>query len=159
MIELLNIRELFHHNKSELIFRGFIGAIALGIVTFSVAAPVIQNFFGYPAGEEIYYHLSGICHQYPTRSFWIFDRPFALCARCTTGYLGLMIFAFFFKISWNYSKRLLLGFLFLFLAVLDPFIQLFFNYESNNYLRFLSGIIGGAGFFLIINIFTQKNKD
>lgn len=69
--------------------------VALGAVLVGMAAgaPLMQHLMGYPHGETLYALLDPICHQYPTRSLWVFDRPFALCARCTTGYLGLAIAA------------------------------------------------------------------
>ena len=127
-----------------------LGIIFLSISIFAVAAPMVQSIIGYPAGESIYSTLSGVCHQYPTRSFWILSRPFALCARCFSGYIGLAIGFFIISWQWKYHKRLAAGVLFLIPAVADGLIQLLTSYESANITRSITGLIGGIGVFLII---------
>jgi uncharacterized membrane protein len=133
-------------------------ATALTLVAFAIAAPVIQELFGFPRGEGLYATLGNVCHQYPTRSFWILNRPFALCARCTSGYLGVAVVA---AMIHNFSSykfhihQLFLGMFLLSLAITDPLIQLLTEYESSNLMRFLTGLLGGTGFTLILLPFKK----
>jgi len=122
----------------------------LGVVLLGLYAPLIQHFAGYPAGENVYALLSPICHQYPTRSFWIFDRPWALCARCSSAYLGLALAALFVRPKYSYLCRAVLGILLVAIAAIDPMLQLYLLYESTNAARLLTGLVGGIGAFLII---------
>ena len=133
-----------------------------GIVILSFYAPVTQHINNYPAGEEIYSLFNPICHQYPTRSFWLFNRPTALCARCVSGYLGVFLASIFIRLRIKYRYRLLIGIGLLLIAIIDPILQLNSSYESANAVRFLSGLIGGISVFLIIYPFTyfkgEKNE-
>jgi len=158
-IEKIKHRELFKKNRLEFLIRFILSATSFSLFLAAILAPLIQHIFGYPHGEAIYSHLSGICHQYPTRSFWIFNRPFALCSRCTSMYMGLFIFSTFFTIKKNYTKRLIIGFSLILFVSFDPIIQLFTSYESNNFIRLVTGIIGGVGTFLIINFSPIKYKE
>ena len=74
----------------------FIFLIFFGVVLSAVTAPIIEKIYGYPTGENIYSFFWYVCHQYPTRSFWVLQHPFALCSRCTGGYTGISLAAFIF---------------------------------------------------------------
>lgn len=120
-------------------------------------APVIQEMIGYPNGENIYSLLSNICHQYPLNSFWIFERPFAICARCFSAYSAILIMTLFFfknKIKTGFIK----GFIILAIAAIEPIIAVTSSYESNLFSRSLFGIIGGIGVFYILFFFMNDNK-
>ncbi len=130
--------------------RALIFIFYFGIFALAFYAPIIQHIKGYPAGENIYTLLSPICHQYPTRSFWIFDRPWALCARCSTAYLGIALAAVFSKSKYPYYQRAMIGIILICLAAIDPILQLFSFYESNNIIRLITGIIGGYGAFMLL---------
>lgn len=141
-----------HYSKKQLdlILRVSL-SFFFGIIFFlAVFAPIIQEVKGYPAGESIYALFRPICHQYPTRSLWIFDRPWALCTRCSFGYLGIAIASIFLKLKASYRIRALLGFLLLAVVAIDPLFQLLTLYESTNILRILTGLIGGCAVFLIL---------
>lgn len=158
--QLLNINQLVYF--SDRILRTITALFFGVIVLLAVYAPITQHFNQYPAGEEFYSFFSPICHQYPTRSFWIYNLPFALCARCTSGYLGVFLSALFIKLKWKYRYRLLTGIIVLLITIVDPILQLYQIYESNNIARFLTGIAGGISVFLIIYPFTyfkgEKNE-
>lgn len=149
------MRLLQNNRKSVLyfldrIFRTVIVLLFGSMTLLAIYAPLIQHFNHYPAGEEIYSLFRPICHQYPTRSFWIFGLPFALCARCSSGYLGVVLAAAFLKLNFKYSHRLIIGILILLVAIIDPVLQLYGYYESNNIARFVSGLSGGISVFLIL---------
>jgi uncharacterized membrane protein len=130
-----------------------------GLVLLAIYAPVIQHLAGYPAGENVYAFLSPICHQYPTRSFWIFDRPWALCARCSSAYFGLAIAAIAIRVRQSYFRRATFGLTLVAIAAVDPVLQLLGFYESTNVTRLLAGLVGGVGAFLIIYPIPLKYRE
>lgn len=141
-------------------FQGFIiFSLFSGVVLSAVFAPIIQKIYGYPAGEQIYSFFWHICHQYPTRSFWVLQYPFAICSRCTGGYIGVSLAAFIFyydiyseneKLKQIMAQRFFFGALFLLIGVLDGLCQALGFYDSGNLARLLSGLIGGIGIFYLL---------
>ena len=84
-----------------------------------------------------------VCHRIPHRSFFFRGRQFPVCARCTgiyAAYLTLPVFTF----DW-WSPGIIISALLLIPAVLDGLTQAYFDRESNNTLRFISGILAGSG--------------
>ncbi len=79
----------------------------------------------------------------PERSFFWRGKQFPVCARCTgihLGYLSLPLFALgiiHLNLYWTL--------LFIFPTYLDGFTQAFFNRESNNTLRLITGLFAGIG--------------
>lgn len=125
-------------------------------------APVIQTVFLYPSGEGIYSLLHNICHQFPSRSLWITDRPFALCSRCFSGYVGLFSGGAYFLFSKNKIKPLLMLFLgafFILPGVLDGFVQALTAYTSTNFTRSFTGIFGGIGISMVISSVLSTGGD
>lgn len=92
-----------------------------------------------------------MCHQNPERSFFINGKQFPLCARCTgilAGYF-LGIFIAYITNCKNYLNYLVL----VVPMVIDGGIQYIFKIESNNFRRFVTGILGGIGIiYLLISI-------
>ena len=43
------------------------------------------------AAVAIFLFFSPVCHQDPARSFWLWDAPVAVCARCLGIYLGAAV--------------------------------------------------------------------
>ncbi|MBT4291537.1 DUF2085 domain-containing protein [bacterium] len=126
-------------------------AICACLIISAIWAPCIQTWNGYPKGEGTYSFLNNICHQYPTRCFWVTDRPVGLCSRCISGYLGLVIAATVIPMKRKYTARLAVGIGLVLCAIMDPLIQLNIVYESTNGIRLLTGGVGGIGVFNIIN--------
>ena len=137
-------------NRAIYALRLGLGSFFVGLSLFALSGPIVQSSFGYPAGENVYSSLSPICHQYPTRSFWVMNRPLALCSRCFGGYLGLGLGLLLVNTKMKYRKSLMLGVLLLIPGVLDGLIQLRTQYESINFIRFTTGLSGGLGIFLLI---------
>jgi uncharacterized membrane protein len=138
----------------SLIFTSFSGLI-IGMAFF---APVVQELIGYPNGENIYVLLSNICHQYPLNSFWILERPFAVCARCFSAYFAILIMSLLFL-----QNRIKLGFItgmiLLFVAAIEPIGSIVTSFESNLFTRGMFGFIGGIGVFnLLFFPLTKKRK-
>lgn len=127
---------------------------AVALVVMAFLAPILQGTLGYPHGEELYALLSNLCHQYPTRSFWVHDHPAGLCARCVGGYSGVAVAAMLAlwhsqTVRFCTAYRFRLGLLLLAPGVGDGLVQLLTAYESTNIVRVLTGLTGGAGIFLL----------
>lgn len=93
-----------------------------------------------------------ICHGLPERSFKIKGHQFPVCARCTGIYLGsfsviglVMIFNPVFN-----PLLLIMGFLMIIPTFIDGLTQYLNHRESNNNLRFITGLIGGIGMAIVI---------
>ena len=132
--------------------------ISGGIIGMAYLAPVVQELIGFPNGESIYAILSNICHQYPLNSFWVLDRPFAICARCFSAYLAIFIMSILFL-----RNRIKLGFItgliLIFFAAVEPISAIATSYESNLITRALFGVIGGLGVFNLLFFFMNKKKE
>ena len=93
-----------------------------------------------------------ICHRKPERSFFIRGNQFPVCARCTGFYISLFsyfIYVYYFYV--DYSLELIfIAILLLIPTVLDGFTQLMNYRESNNNLRFVTGLMAGLSFAIII---------
>lgn len=93
------------------------------------------------------------CHQLPQRSFFYKGKQFPVCARCTGIHLGYLSFPVFLFSIFNLS--LWLSILLVLPTLIDGLTQAFFNRESNNLLRFLTGLIAGIGAMALIAIVGQ----
>ncbi len=93
------------------------------------------------------------CHRKPERSFFWKGKQFPVCARCTgihIGYISFPIFLFhLFTLNIWFTLALLLP------TVIDGWTQAFFNRESNNITRLLTGIMAGIGSMSIVAIIGQ----
>ena len=121
-------------------------------------APVVQELIGFPNGESIYAILSNICHQYPLNSFWVLDRPFAICARCFSAYLAIFIMSILF-INNRIKLGFVIGLLLLLIAAIEPISAIKTSYESNLFTRGFFGLIGGIGVFNILFFFMDNNQE
>ena len=96
--------------------------------------------------------LNLICHRKPERSFFIKGYQFPVCARCTGFYISLaayFIYAYYFYVDYN-SYLLLFAILALIPTAIDGITQLLEYRESNNILRFGTGLLGGLGLGILI---------
>ena len=88
------------------------------------------------------------CHQMPERSFFINKYQFPVCARCTgmmVGYIMALFLAVFKKnIGWIFCVLLIVP------MIVDGCVQYKTSYLSNNFKRFVTGIMYGVGFIQII---------
>ena len=144
---------------SSIVCRIAFFSFGITLAGLAMYAPIYQSISGYPHGEFIYQLLHPICHQYPTRSLWIMDRPFALCSRCFAGYFGFALASALFFLPLSYPRRFLLGVCLILPGVVDPLVQLLTPYESSNILRVVTGLLGGWAVFLILyplSMVTEK---
>jgi len=96
-----------------------------------------------------------VCHQIPERCFVINGKHMPLCSRCF-GLYSSMVIGFLTSLIFNlgtlFNKKemLIIGFIICFPLALDGITQLFKWRESNNIIRFITGIL--AGFFCGVGI-------
>lgn len=105
----------------------------------------IFNFIGDNSG----------CHQIPERCFTIKGYTFPICARCTGVFLGQLIFVFTIIIL-GLKFPLVLGFCFASIMAIDWAAQYFSIKKSSNLRRFVTGILGGFGFWDCIFLIAQR---
>ena len=96
--------------------------------------------------------LNLICHRKPERSFFIRGHQFPVCARCTGFYISIItytIIAYYIPIIYT-NEYVLFGLLLCIPAIIDGITQALTKRESNNTLRFITGLIGGIGLMIIV---------
>ncbi len=93
------------------------------------------------------------CHKKPERSFFWRGKQFPVCARCTGIYLGYLSFPVFnFEIV---TLGSLISLLMIIPTLADGLTQAYCNRESNNALRFVTGLAAGiGGMSLVVNCGT-----
>jgi len=113
------------------------------LVLMSVLAPVGEECSFFSISNFFYGFLSNICHQYPTRSLWIFNRPMGLCSRCLSVYTSLSICIVCVP-PVRKQKRLILSAFFLLPLLTDGLLQYVSLSASDNFRRVLTGVLFGA---------------
>lgn len=96
-----------------------------------------------------------ICHRRPDRTFKIRNHYFPVCSRCTGLYIGVFscfIYMGLFYVPYNFNF-ILSSILMMIPMFIDGITQFFGFRESNNTLRFLTGLIAGLGLVIFINAF------
>lgn len=90
------------------------------------------------------------CHRLPERSFFFKGKQLPLCSRCTGINLGYFILPLFIlnliSIPLWWSIAMVLP------TYIDGTIQAYTKYQSNNFLRFTTGIISGIGTMSLVSI-------
>ena len=104
--------------------------------------------------DNIIIHNIVRCHRLPERSFFVDNRQFHICARCTGILTGLFVSILILPI---YKQIAILFIPFFVLLVLDGTTQKFGWRESNNSLRFISGLTVGTTLLPFIISLTTYN--
>jgi uncharacterized membrane protein len=101
--------------------------------------------------NHLFYRLP-ICHRLPNRTFKFRNHYFPVCARCTGFYIGT--FSYFLAVYFLYIPYtinfIICAVLMLVPTFIDGTTQLKGTRESNNTLRFVTGLIGGIGLAIIL---------
>jgi len=90
------------------------------------------------------------CHRKKNRCIKLKDYTFPICSRCLGLYIGLMLsvmLLYFFQMYYPFFCILLL-----FPLIIDSSAQYFFNYESNNLLRFSTGLLFSFGMVNLLGV-------
>jgi len=106
----------------------------------------------------IYAIFSPICHQNPSRSFFLFECPLGVCARCLGIYFGFLggiaVYPFFKGLS-NLNLPKTRTFIFVSLPIVIDFVGNFFRFwMASNWFRFITGFIWGMilPFYFIVGL-------
>lgn len=93
-----------------------------------------------------------ICHRKPERTFKIGKNYFPVCSRCTGIYLGACAyFALVYLIYVEYNLvTIIMGFLMVIPTFIDGLTQLCLPRDSNNTIRFSTGILAGMGMGIMV---------
>ena len=93
-----------------------------------------------------------ICHRLPERTFKIRDHYFPVCSRCTGIYIGAFsYYTFVYFVYVQYNIALILAAVLMILPTFSDGLTQFFGFrESNNTLRFLTGLVAGIGLGILI---------
>jgi uncharacterized membrane protein len=90
------------------------------------------------------------CHRLPERSFFWKQKQFLLCARCTGIYIGYFTLPLFIldliAIPFYWTILMIVP------TYIDGFVQAYFNKESTNNRRFITGLISGIGTMSLVSI-------
>ncbi|WP_250277771.1 DUF2085 domain-containing protein [[Clostridium] colinum] len=89
-----------------------------------------------------------MCHCMPDRSFFYKGKQFPICARCTGQLIGVIV-GIIFIVKLKDIKGIYIILLTMPL-ILDGFIQLLTNYESNNIKRVITGFLLGIVIIAIL---------
>ena len=95
------------------------------------------------------------CHKIPSRSFFFKGRQFPLCARCTGIYLGYLSLPFFTIDIFHIS--LLVSLILIIPTFIDGLTQAYCKRESNNVLRFVTGLMSGIGQMSLCSIIGKSS--
>lgn len=117
-----------------------IGAIWAGL---PLLAPwLLAHGVTLPA-KAIYFFYGLICHQLPSRSFYVFGQKMCYCQRCTAIYSGIFLLGLGYALVRGRFKPLRWRWMFLLWApmALDGFMQLFGWRESTWELRVITGAL------------------
>ena len=126
--------------------------LLLFILTSAILSPYFETNLMVREYQLVNSILGKICHQYPSRCFYLFGSNLGLCARCLAVYSTFFVFCIFFvfldiKLFWKikYITALLLCILLL----ADGITQYYGLRESNNLLRICTGATAGMGVSII----------
>lgn len=125
--------------------------ITLLMAILWVIAIVLPTYFHSQKQEVLAYFarklFSFICHQMEDRSFWFWDYPLAVCARCSGIYFGVLLGTLFYPLIKKYQKTDLLPQRYLVLMLLpttiDFLLGLFHIVENTHFSRAFTGILAG----------------
>jgi len=98
-----------------------------------------------------------ICHRRPDRTLKFRGRYFPVCARCTGIYAGIICFLLILKFihfTFNF-KLLLIASIMIFPTALDGITQLLRLRESTNFIRLVTGFLGGMGYAMIAILISR----
>ena len=95
-----------------------------------------------------------ICNLRAVRAPHIYGYTFILCWRCTAILLSYYLFGFLlhhFLINLLLTSNIIIGFLMCLPTAVDGILQYYFQKESNNQRRIITGISTGMGLSILMN--------
>lgn len=139
---------LTNQNKQAFAVWGIFTFLIVGLIFLILLAPLAEAGNLTEISNPIYKFFSYICHQMPSRSFYIENHSFAVCSRCFGVYAGLLLgfLAYPFFRSMRETEPLPRYWLFLALIpmIVDWSLGFFGVWENTHLSRFLTGLILGT---------------
>ena len=123
------------------------------LAVISLLAPIFEEYFFYSISNHFYSVLSSICHQFPSKSLWIVNRPMGLCSRCFALYASFSTSMLFIPLFRKDKNILIISFLLLPL-ILDGLFQYYGIRGSDNLTRIFSGLLFGVSASVIYKYFS-----
>ena len=123
----------------------------------SIAAPIMACLTKYDLSAKLTSLFIYSCHQQPDRSFWLLGYPIALCCRCLGFYLGVAISTIVALIG-KFNLKLRYFVIFLLFTTTDIFANFIWHKDTRNITRFITGIIMGLLFTMVLNYICNINR-
>lgn len=115
---------------------------------FIIMAPVAAAYGANSFAETLYGFFGHICHQMPSRSFFMMEHKLGVCSRCTGVYFGLVLGFLVYPIFRNISESRPLPLAGLILSMIpiaiDWSLTYFGIWENTFFTRFTTGLILGT---------------
>lgn len=146
-------------SNDKRLHRLYFGLILLPSILFgclaaiSALAPIFEECGFYSISNQFYGILSNICHQYPTRSLWLVNRPMGLCSRCFALYASFSISLIFLSKP-KKRRRVGLACLLFLPLISDGLLQYYGIRESVNLVRVISGTLFGVAASIVYAYFA-----
>lgn len=147
--------------KTHPIYKAYLAFLTF-LVSLPALAPVLLHLGLDFLAKPLYLIYNFLCHQFHTRSLYLFDYQYACCARCTGIWLGALTAAILVQKGTFKNISLLILPIFMLPIAIDGGLQTvatFLELEpdgsidseqvyhiSNNFLRFVTGSFFGLGF-------------
>ncbi|MBD3415184.1 MAG: DUF2085 domain-containing protein [Candidatus Aminicenantes bacterium] len=127
------------------VFAWTLGGISAWLMVI-FSAPYLKNL-DLPLSAFLYSIFSPICHQNPTRCFYLFGNPLAVCTRCLGIYFGFFLGTLLFPLINGLTtvkppEKLLFVILSIPIAT-DTLANLFSLWHTSDWLRAVIGLIWG----------------
>lgn len=128
----------------DFVRKHWLGIINLHILSFilgSLCAPFLAGWGEEGIARYIYGFYGLSCHQIPSRSFYIFDHQIAICARCFSFYISLLIFGVLISLVNFRPLKTRFAFLLAVPVMLDVLLQTLGIRESTNLIRVTTALL------------------
>lgn len=134
--------------------------IGFAWISLILSAPAAKELGFNNFADSIYKFFSYLCHQMPSRSFFLHEHQFAVCTRCFGFYGGFFLGIILYPFVRNLRDTEPLPRFWLFAAMIpmgiDWSLTFFDIWENTHYSRFITGVIlGAACAFFIVPAFVE----
>jgi len=142
------------HNRTSAVWI-IASALIFSWLLLILLAPIARTLGLFGLSQSIYSFFGFFCHQISTRSFHLFEAPFAVCARCFGFYSGFFLAFMSFPLIWDLRKTNAFHRVWIFAAIIpitiDWSLGHFGIWENTHLSRALTGSILGAacGVFIV----------
>jgi len=137
---------MYLSTHSKLVSARFISAgVWCLLCILVISAPILASQARSIASSVLYFLFSGVCHQLPSRSFFICGFPLAVCHRCTGIYLGLFLGSLIVNrfIHRSPGERRVWALVFVTPLLLDVLLSHGGLWTGTSLTRFLTGLLFG----------------